>query len=33
LLQIPKTSFSGIHGEMPNKALDQIIKFYQQRTP
>jgi pimeloyl-ACP methyl ester carboxylesterase len=33
LLQIPKISFSGIHGEMPNKALDQIIKFYQQRTP
>jgi len=33
LLRIPKISFSGIHGEMPNKALDQIIKFYQQRTP
>jgi pimeloyl-ACP methyl ester carboxylesterase len=33
LLQIPNISFSGIHGEMPNKALDQIIKFYQQRTP
>ena len=33
LLQIPKTSFSGIHGEMPNKALAQIIKFFQQRTP
>ncbi len=33
LLQIPKTSFTGIHGEMPNKSLDQIIKFYQQRTP
>ncbi len=32
LLQIPNISFSGIHGEMPNKALDQIIKFYQQRT-
>jgi hypothetical protein len=33
LLQIPKISFAGIHGEMPNKALAQIIKFYQQRTP
>jgi pimeloyl-ACP methyl ester carboxylesterase len=33
LLQIPNISFTGIHGEMPNKALDQIIKFYQQRTP
>ncbi|MHC4890781.1 MAG: hypothetical protein ACYTEO_15105 [Planctomycetota bacterium] len=32
LLQIPKISFPGIHGEMPNKALGQIIKFYQQRT-
>ncbi len=31
LLQIPKISFSGIHGEMPNKALTQIIKFFQQR--
>ncbi|MHC4461500.1 MAG: hypothetical protein ACYS30_08700 [Planctomycetota bacterium] len=33
LLQIPKISFDGIHGEMPNKALAQIIKFYKQRTP
>lgn len=33
LLQIPKISFPGIHGEMPNKALGQIIKFYQQRCP
>jgi pimeloyl-ACP methyl ester carboxylesterase len=33
LLQIPKISFPGIHGEMPNKALAQIIKFYRQRTP
>ncbi len=33
LLQIPNISFAGIHGEMPNKALAQIIKFYQQRTP
>jgi len=32
LLQIPNISFPGIHGEMPNKALAQIIKFYQQRT-
>ncbi len=32
LLNIPKISFEGIHGEMPNKALGQIIKFYQQRT-
>ncbi len=31
LLQIPKISFPGIHGEMPNKALAQIIKFFQQR--
>ncbi|MGD8499173.1 MAG: hypothetical protein PVJ86_00915 [Phycisphaerales bacterium] len=33
LLQIPKISFPGIHTEMPNKALAQIIKFYRQRTP
>ena len=31
LLQIPKISFGGIHGEMPNKALGRIIEFYQQR--
>ncbi len=30
LLQIPKISIPGIHGEMPNKALPQIINFYQQ---
>ena len=30
LLQIPKRSFSGIHGEMPNKALPQIIEFFKQ---
>lgn len=30
LLQIPKISFPGIHGEMPNKALPQIIDFYRQ---
>lgn len=28
LLQIPKISFPGIHGEMPNKALSQIIEFF-----
>jgi pimeloyl-ACP methyl ester carboxylesterase len=33
LLQIPKTSFPGIHGEMPNKALGEVIKFYKERTP
>jgi dienelactone hydrolase len=32
LLNIPKISFLGIHGEMPNKALELIIEFYQQRT-
>ena len=31
LLEIPKISFSGIHGEMPHKALAEIIKFYEQR--
>jgi len=33
LLGIPKISFPGIHGEMPNKALGEIIKFYKKRTP
>ncbi len=33
LLQIPKISFPGIHGEMPNKSLAEIIKFYKERTP
>ena len=33
LLQIPKISFPGIHGEMPNKSLGEIIKFYKERTP
>jgi pimeloyl-ACP methyl ester carboxylesterase len=33
LLQIPKTTFTGIHGEMPNKALAEIIRFYEERTP
>lgn len=32
LLQIPKISFPGIHGEMPNKALGEVIKFYEERT-
>jgi pimeloyl-ACP methyl ester carboxylesterase len=31
LLSIPKISFPGIHGEMPNKALGRIIEFYEQR--
>jgi pimeloyl-ACP methyl ester carboxylesterase len=33
LLHIPKISFPGIHGEMPNKSLGEVIKFYQKRTP
>jgi pimeloyl-ACP methyl ester carboxylesterase len=33
LLQIPKISFPGIHGEMPNKALSRVIEFYRQRSP
>ena len=32
LLNIPKISFEGIHGEMPNKALAKIIEFYKQRA-
>lgn len=32
LLGIPKISFPGIHGEMPNKALGEVIKFYKERT-
>jgi pimeloyl-ACP methyl ester carboxylesterase len=31
LLDIPKISFEGIHGEMPNKALAKIIEFYRER--
>lgn len=31
LLGIPKISFPGIHGEMPNKALGEIIRFYKER--
>jgi pimeloyl-ACP methyl ester carboxylesterase len=33
LLQIPKISFPGIHGEMPNKAIWEIINFYEERMP
>ncbi len=33
LLGIPKISFPGIHGEMPNKALGEVIKFYKKRMP
>jgi len=33
LLEIPKISFPGIHGEMPNKALGHIIDFYERRSP
>jgi len=33
LLEIPKISFSGIHGEMPHKALAEVMKFYEQRRP
>lgn len=32
LLQIPKVSIAGIHGEMPNKALPQIIEFFNQHV-
>ncbi len=33
LLQISKISFPGIHGEMPNKSLEEVIKFYEERIP
>jgi pimeloyl-ACP methyl ester carboxylesterase len=33
LLEIPKISFPGIHGEMPHKALTEIIRFFEQRRP
>ncbi len=33
LLEIPKISFPGIHGEMPHKSLTEIIEFYEQRRP
>jgi len=32
LLQIPKISIPGIHGEMPNKALPKIIDFFKQHV-
>ncbi len=32
LLQIPKIPIAGIHGQMPNKALPQVISFFKQRT-
>jgi pimeloyl-ACP methyl ester carboxylesterase len=31
LLDIPAVSFPGIHGQMPNKALDRIMVFLQER--
>ena len=31
LLHIPKISFLGIHGEMPNKSLGRVVKFYEER--
>ena len=33
LLEIPKISFPGIHGEMPHKALAEIIRFFEQLRP
>ena len=33
LLEISKVSFSGIHGEMPTKSIEPIIKFYEERMP
>ncbi|MHC4743515.1 MAG: alpha/beta hydrolase [Planctomycetota bacterium] len=33
LLQIAKISFPGIHGEMPNKALPQVVDFFSKRLP
>jgi pimeloyl-ACP methyl ester carboxylesterase len=33
LLEIPKTSFDGIHGEMPHKAMAEIVEFYEQCRP
>ena len=32
LLHVPKISFPGIHGEMPNKSLKEVINFYKKRT-
>jgi len=33
LLEIPKISFPGIHGQMPNKALTQVADFFAKRKP
>jgi len=33
LLQVPRKSFPGIHGEMPSRALEEIINFYEKRIP
>ncbi len=32
LLGIDKISFGGIHGEMPGKALGEIVRFYEERA-
>lgn len=32
LLGIPKISFPGIHGEMPNKAIGNVISFFNKRV-
>ncbi len=32
LLDIPALSFPGIHGQMPNRALDNIMTFLQERV-
>ncbi|MHC5117375.1 MAG: hypothetical protein ACYSO7_03700 [Planctomycetota bacterium] len=31
LLEIPAMSLAGIHGEMPNKSLKQVLNFFQER--
>lgn len=31
LLEIEKISFEGIHGQMPNKALKEVLKFYAEK--
>ncbi len=33
LLGVPAVSFSGIHGQMPGKALDRIVEFFRKRLP
>ena len=32
LLGIPKVSFGGIHGEMPGKALGEVVRFFGERA-